>query len=165
MKRFALAALLVAQTGCASLGALGVQAPRIESASGRPGEISLVGPSSRAPMGGVRLRLWARVTNPNPLGLTLTQLAGTLALEGMRAADVRLPLGLPLAAAADTVVPIDLEVGFADVPALANLVPNALTRGAVAYDLNGTIAVDAGPLGQPSFGPMTLLEGSVRTTR
>jgi len=32
----------------------------------------------------------------------------------------------------------------------------------VAYRLEGTIGVDAGQLGQPVFGPLTLLRGDIR---
>ena len=35
-----------------------------------------------------------------------------------------------------------------------------LSREPLAYHLEGTIGVDAGQLGQPTFGPMTLLRGS-----
>ena len=33
----------------------------------------------------------------------------------------------------------------------------------IAYRLDGTVGVDAGRLGQPVFGPMTLLTGQART--
>ena len=41
----------------------------------------------------------------------------------------------------------------------------AATGGSVRYDLQGTVGVDAGVLGQPTFGPMSLLSGSMRVTR
>lgn len=164
MNRRAIALLIpLSLAGCSHLGLAGIQPPRFQAADSQPGQIQLMGPSSRHPLGGVQLRLFAHVTNPNPLALTLTRIAGTLALEGTRAATVNLPLGLPLPAAGDTIIPLDIEVGFSDLPSLAQIIPNAMTRGTVDYDLEGTFAVDAGLLGQPSFGPMTLMRGVVQT--
>lgn len=160
-------ASLVLLAGCASLGSLAqaIQAPRFEVASGREAELRLVGPSMQNPLGGATIRLWADVSNPNPFGLTLSTLAGTLALQGVEAADVDFPLGLPLGAGASTVIPLDVTVSFANLPGLANVLTRAATQGTVDYHLRGTVAVDAGLLGQPSFGPMSLLSGTVQTRR
>ena len=89
---------------CATLGALQnfVQAPRFDNAPDRRAEIRLTGRGTNAPIGGATVRLWARVRNPNAFGLTLSTLRGTLFLEESRAATVELPLGLPLAARAET---------------------------------------------------------------
>lgn len=148
---------------CASLG-LGeiVQAPRISASGTQNAQLQLVGPSRTNPYGGARIRLFARVQNPNGFGLTLASLAGRLFLQSHEAALVDLPLGLPLLAGQDTVVPIDLTVGFDDVPDLMQVVRNAVGGGSLDYRLDGTIGVDAGALGTPSFGPMTLVEGDVR---
>ena len=40
-----------------------------------------------------------------------------------------------------------------------NVARRILARQAVPYRLEGTIGVDAGRLGQPVFGPMTLIRG------
>ena len=64
-----------------------------------------------------------------------------------------------------TVVPIDLSISFSDVPGLANVIRRAANRQPLAYHLEGTIGVDAGQLGQPVFGPMTLLHGEMRGIR
>ena len=101
--------------------------------------------------------MWARVTNPNPFGFTLGTLKGTLYLDDSRAADADFPLGLPLGAMGDTVIPIDISISFADLPGLSNVARRVIARQPVAYRLEGTIGVDAGRLGQPVFGPMTLL--------
>ena len=90
------------------------------------------------------------------------RLQGTLALQGTRAADVSFPLGLPLGASQDTVIPLDIAVSFSDLPGLANVIRRAANREPLAYHLEGTIGVDAGQLGQPVFGPMTLLRGEMR---
>ena len=159
--------LLALLAGCSSLGALSqvLQAPRFAVARGQQAQIQLVGPSTSRPLGGVSVRLWAEVSNPNPIGLVLSSLQGTLALQGTRAADVNFPLGVPLAASGDTVIPLDIAVSFSDLPALANILPRAITGGAVDYQLDGTVGVDAGVLGRPSFGPMTLLQGNIQTRR
>jgi hypothetical protein len=150
--------------GCAALGELRafVQPPTFAAVSDRPAEITLEPPSTRRPLGGAAIRLWTEVGNPNPFGLTLTTLDGTLFLEGARAATASFPLGLPLGARQQSVIPLDLSISFADLPQLADAARRALGREPVVYRLDGTIGVDAGRLGQPVFGPMTLLQGDFR---
>lgn len=162
-----LALLALALPGCAPLAGLGavIQPPRFEMASDRPSELRLLAPAAERPLGGAAVRLWARVENPNAFGLTLSTLAGTLFLEGQQAAQADFPLGLPLAAAADTVIPLDLIVSFADVPGLANVALQLVERSQLGYRLDGRASVDAGLLGQPVFGPMTLLEGLLHVRR
>ena len=161
--------LLVAgmTAGCAALGDLRslIQPPRFAQVDGRQAEIRVLGPSLAQPMGGAGVRLWTRVSNPNPFGLTLGTLRGTLHLENARAADVDFPLGLPLRASESTEVPIDLSISFSDLPGLADVVRRAASRQPLLYRLEGTIGVDAGQLGQPVFGPMTILEGQTTVVR
>ncbi len=149
---------------CATLQSLRglIQAPRFEEAPDQQAEIRLVGPSAAQPLGGAGVRIWTRVTNPNPFGLTLGTLRGTLHVEDTRAAAVDFPIGLPLQAGAGTVVPIDLSISFEDLPGLANVIRRAVAREPLDYRLDGTIGVDAGQLGQPTFGPMTLVRGELR---
>jgi hypothetical protein len=152
----AIAVLLL--QACASLSSLGnlgglIQPPRFEQVPDQPAEIRLVG------MTGAGVRLWTRVSNPNPFGLRLGTLKGTLFLEDTRAADADFPLGLPLAAGGDSVIPIDISISFADLPGLSGVARRVLARQPLPYRLDGTIGVDAGRLGQPLFGPMTLLRG------
>jgi hypothetical protein len=151
-------------SACAELNKLAslVQAPRFEQAPDRQAEIRVMGPGGGLPVGGAGVRLWAKVTNPNAFSLTLGTLRGTLFLQDSQAADVDFPLGLPLAAGGDTVVPIDLSVSFSNLPRLADSIRRAISRQPIPYHLDGTIGVDAGRLGQPVFGPMTLLRGDVR---
>lgn len=151
-------------TGCAALEGLKafVQAPKFEEAQGQKAEIRLHGPTMSEPLGGAGIRLWTEVSNPNAFGFTLGTLRGTLNIEGSRAANVDFPLGLPLRAGEQTVVPIDLSISFSDLPGLANVLRRAANREPLAYHLEGTIGVDAGQLGQPVFGPMTLLRGEMR---
>jgi hypothetical protein len=156
---------LLLNSGCATLGGLNILAPRFEIDSEQPAELRLLGPSAQRPLGGATLRLYARVENPNPIGITLSRLAGTLLLEGIDAAEADFPLGLPLSAGQATVVPLDIAIGFANLPGLADVLGRAVTAGQVGYSLRGTASVDAGALGQPTFGPMTLLEGQARAFR
>ena len=150
-------------TACAELNQFAslVQAPRFEQAPDRQAEIRAMGPGAGLPLGGAGVRLWTRVSNPNAFSLTLGTLRGTLYLEESQAADVDFPLGLTLAARGDTVVPIDVSVSFANLPGLADSIRRAINRQPIPYRLDGTIGVDAGRLGQPVFGPMTLLRGDV----
>ena len=139
-----------------------VQAPRFEEADGQPAEIRLLPPGRTTPLGGAGVRIWTKVTNPNSFGIRLGTLSGALFLEGSRAADADFPLGLPLGAGQESVIPIDLSISFADLPGLANVIRRAANNDPLAYRLDGTIGVDAGRLGTPTFGPTTLLRGEVR---
>ena len=160
----AFAVLAVAAAACAELGGLGtlVQPPRFEQDESQPAEIRLVSPSLSRSLGGASVRIWTRVTNPNSFGFTLGTLKGTLFLEGSRAATADFPLGLPLTARQETVIPLELSISFSDLPGLADVIRRAASGDPIAYRLDGTIGVDAGRLGQPVFGPMTLLRGDVR---
>lgn len=149
---------LMALQACASMGSLGnlgaiVQPPRFEQVPDQPAEIRLQGVT------GAGVRLWTRVTNPNPFGLRLGTLKGTLYLEDTRAAAADFPLGLPLSAGGDSIIPIDISISFADLPGLGGVARRVVARQPLPYRLDGTIGVDAGRLGQPLFGPMTLLRG------
>ena len=157
-------ALLVAGAGCATLKQF-VQPPVFTTTNAQASQLRLLGPSTSRPLGGAALRVYARVQNPNAFGLTLSRLAGTLQLEGERAADVDLPLGLPLLAQQDTVIPIDLNISFNDIPDLARALRDAVTRNSVQYRLVGTLTVDGGPLGDASFGPSAWLGGQVQIVR
>ncbi len=150
-------------TACASLGQLGrmIQPPRFAEAGDR-GEIRLLSPSRERPLGGAAVRVWARVTNPNPFGFTLSTLRADLSLDGVRAASGDFPLGLPLRAGEGVEVPLDLSLSFADLPRLADVIRAAASGRALDYSVAGTIGVDAGPLGQPTFGPMDLFSGELR---
>lgn len=155
---------LAAAPGCATLGQLGriVQPPRFEEAPGQPAEIRLLGPGRDYPLGGAGVRLWTRITNPNPFGFTLTTLRTTLLLDGTRAATGDFPLGLRFNAGGESVVPLDLAISFADVPGLASAIRGAMQGRSLGYQLDGTVGIDAGPLGQPTFGPLMLMRGDVR---
>jgi len=153
-------------SGCAGLGLNQMlQAPSFSVDSGQSAQLRILGPGPGRPVGGAAVRLFARVGNPNPVGFTLSRLVGNLQLEGRQAADVSFPLGVPLAAGQETVIPLDISINFNDLPGLADVASRALTGRAIGYSLNGTVAVDAGLLGQPSFGPMTLLSGEMRAIR
>jgi hypothetical protein len=151
---------------CATFaGLMQVQAPRFAMADGQVSELRLLGPGVGRPLGGAAIRIWSRVENPNSFGLTLTSLQGDLHLEEARAAVIDLPLGLPLRAGQDTVIPIEVAVSFADLPGLADAVVKFATRKTVGYRVEGNFAVDAGPLGRPEFGPMTLVRGDLNVQR
>ncbi len=155
---------LLGAASCATLRDV-VQAPRFSVASGRSAELRLLGPSLQNPLGGAAIRIWARVENPNPVGFTVAGVTGSLFLEDTRAANVDFPLGIPLLAAQDTVIPLDISLRWSDLPGLADIATRLITRSAVGYRLDGTVRVDAGVLGQPSFGPSTLLRGELTVSR
>ena len=154
------AVLTATLSGCAAFQRLlDVQPPRIEVASGRESTLTLDPSSVLTGRPLATVRIWARVVNPNTFGFTLTRLRGDLFLEEREMADVDLPLGLPLDAAADTVIPIDVSFGLPSLNSLGALGEALLRRSAVAYRLDGTVGVDAGEVGEPTFGPRTWLRG------
>ena len=169
MQRLAglLVLVVLVAPGCAGLNQLAqlVQPPRFEQADGQPAEIRLMAPSRTMPSGGAGVRVWLEVTNPNPFGFTLSTVNATLALEGSDAATGDFPLGLPLTAGQSSVVPLDLAVSFADLPGLSGALRQLAVGGSVDYDLDGTVGVDAGRLGNPTFGPMRLTSGELRVVR
>jgi hypothetical protein len=165
--RLSVVLLALVVSGCAQLGALSqiVQPPRFEQADNQPAEIRLMGPSLSMPAGGAGVRIWLEVTNPNAFGFTLSTLSATLALEGSRAATGDFPLGLPLAARQQSVVPLDLSISFVDLPGLAGVLRQVAIGGAVDYELDGTVGINAGAFGTPTFGPMRLVSGELRLVR
>ena len=160
----AIGAALLATQACASLQQVGrfIQPPHFERVDERPSEVRLVAPRAGQPLGGAAVRLWTRVRNPNPFGLRLNTLSATLFLDDARAADGDFPLGLPLQAGEESVIPLDLTVSFADVPALANALRRVSASQPIRYRLDGTIGVDVGRLGTPTFGPLTIVDGELR---
>ena len=152
--------------GCTTLGSLAqvVRPPQFRQADSQA-EIRLIAPSLRNPTGGAGVRIWLEVTNPNAFGFTLSTVNATLAMQGTRAATGDFPLGLPLRAGQSSVVPLDLSFSFADVPNLASSLRRLATGGAIDYQLDGTVGVEAGRLGTPTFGPMRLTDGELRVIR
>ena len=165
--RGALVAVLAVGSACASLGSLSslIQPLRFSEAENQPAEIRLVGPGAGQPLGGAVVRIWTRVSNPNPFGLRLSTLETTLLLDGSRAATGDFPLGLPLRAGEESVIPLDLSISFAEMAGLSQVVRNAVAGQRVDYQLEGTIGIDAGALGQPTFGPLTLFRGELSSRR
>ena len=149
---------VLSSPGCAALEGLRafIQPPRFEQDGQQRSEIRLNGTS------GAAVRIWTRVSNPNAFSLTLGTLSGTLHLQGSRAATVDFPFGLPLRARGEEVVPIDISVNFRDLPGLAQSISRALARQPIEYELEGTIGVSTGGLGQHTLGPMTFLRGELR---
>lgn len=143
--------------GCTALEGLRafVQPPRFEQDDQQRSQIRLAGD-------GAAVRIWTRVSNPNGFGLTLGTLRGTLYLEGSRAAAVDFPLGLPLPARGEEVVPLDISVNFRDLPGLGSAISRAISRQPIEYELEGTIGVSAGTFGEQTLGPMTFLRGELR---
>ena len=157
--------MIVAGTGCAGLGACAdrpaASAFKAENSRQRFEHASL----GELAIGGAGVRIWLAVTNPNPFGFTLSTVNATLLLEGNRAATGDFPLGLPLTAGQRTVVPLDLSISFSDLPGLSGTLRQLAVGGTVGYQLDGTVGIDAGRLGTPTFGPMLLTSGDLRAVR
>jgi hypothetical protein len=160
-------AAAVAIMGCAGCGTLGsvtqlIQPPRFVQTPSRAADVRFVAPSPSHPAGGAGVTVWVDMTNPNPFSFTLGTIDATLLVEGNRAATGMLPLGLPLLAGQTSTIPIDLSISFTDLPALADAVRQVSSGGRAAFELDGTIGVDAGAHGQPTFGPLRLAAGELR---
>ena len=160
----AAATALILTSGCAALETV-VQPPVFSTVEGRETELRLVGPSPNRPLGGASIRIWTRVENPNSFGLTLAALAGNLFLHDARAGEVSFPLGLPMLAGADTIIPLDVSISFADVPGLVDVAQQIVAQNRVGYRVDGTVTLDAAPFGQPTFGPRTWIRGESRVVR
>ena len=147
--------------GCATLDQLKsfIRPPQFDQVDGRPAEIRILPPSRTEPLGSAGVRVWLEVRNPNPFGFTLSRLSTTLSLDGRRAATSDFPLGLPLGAGEVSEIPVDISVSFADIPALTNVIRRATSGDLVEYQLDGTVGVDAGRFGQPTFGPLLMARG------
>jgi Late embryogenesis abundant protein len=156
--------LTLALSSCASLEGLRalIQPVRFEQAPDRQSEIRLLPMQGGRSTPGATVRLWTNVSNPNPFGLTLSTVAATLFVDDVQAADADFPLGLPLQARQTETIPFDLTVDFANIPRLAVIVRQAAGGGGLHYRLEGTVGIDAGRFGQPTFGPMTLITGELR---
>ena len=156
--------LAITLTGCATLEGLRalIQPPRFVQTSDRASEIRLSPMQPGRSLGAATVRIWTDVTNPNPFGFTLSTVQATLLLDGVEAADADFPLGLPLQPQQTETIPFDLTVNFANVPRLANVIRQAASGGGLSYRLEGTVGVDAGRFGQPTFGPLTLVSGDLR---
>ena len=167
VRRLTFAVVVGLVSGCAGLTQLSqlVQPPQFSQADDRPAEIRFMAPSRTMPGGGAGVRIWLEVMNPNPFGFTLSTVTATLALEGSHAASGDFPLGLPLTARQESVIPLDLAISFADLPGLAGALRQIASGGEVEYQLDGTVGVDAGRLGTPTFGPMLLTRGELRVVR
>ena len=155
---------LATLAACATLQQL-IQPLRFSSATGRQAELRLLGPSTGRPLGGLGVRLWARVQNPNPVGVNLTRITGNLFLSNSQAGSVDLPLGLPLPAQGDTTFPVEVSISFSDIPSLAGVLRQAIGGSSIPYRLDGRFAVGAGALGSFDFGPQTLLTGNATVFR
>ena len=145
--------------GCSALTSLGIVPLRFSEPPGSHPEFRILSPAPDRPIGGAALRLFARVENPNRVGLTLRQITGDLQIEDAEAIAVDFPLGLPLTALQDTIIPLDVIIPFDRVPRLAGIARAALAGDPLDYRLTGSFSVDAGNLGSPRFGPLTLLTG------
>ncbi len=160
----AIASLSLFPAGCATLGLHDLQPLRIGAAD-RASTVRLIAPSGDYPSGAAAIRIWAEVENPNPFGVALSELEGRLHVEDRPGPRATFPLGLPLEAGQDTVIPLDLTLAFEDVPDMADAVRSAILRGAVDYRMEGSFTVEAGRFGRARFGPHDLLMGELRVTR
>ena len=120
----------------------------------QPAEIRLQG------LTGAGIRLWTRVTNPNPFGLRLGTLKGTLYLENSRAANADFPLGLSLGTGSESVIPIDISISFATrLPGLSGVARRIWRASRCHTGSKGPSASTPAAWGSRFSVEMTLLRG------
>jgi len=110
--------------------------------------------------GGLLVRVALRATNPNPIGLRLSELEGDLWLGGVAAAGLRFVGGveLPPRGAADLAVDVAVPLGRLD--ALVGPLTDALAGRPLAYRVDAVVGVDV--LGVPTrFPAVTIARGAV----
>ncbi|ADV67879.1 LEA type 2 family protein [Deinococcus maricopensis] len=102
------------------------------------------------------LTIALRVQNPNPLPLRVANIGGAVTLDGEDVGHVDFPnIALPARGEARQQAVVTLPITFANAGVFLRV-----ARGQqVAYRVDGTFTVDAGPLGRPTFGPYTLVQG------
>jgi len=139
--------------------------PLLEAAGRVPAVASVtaavdVPPFANSSMDGFALRA---ADAPGELPLTGEVAAGAATLPTVAPGSVvRIMTGAPIPPGADTVIPLDVSIGFDDLPSLARIARAAIGGDRLDYRLDGTFAVEAGGYGRPRFGPWTLLEGEIR---
>lgn len=106
--------------------------------------------------GAAEIELTVQVRNPNPFAVRLHSFAAHLVLTGQPVAALMLP-DIALSARGDAVQTVRASVPVSQDTAAEWL---KVARGQrVPYRLDGTFTADLGTLGQPSFGPLTLVQG------
>ncbi|MDO4263676.1 MAG: LEA type 2 family protein [Deinococcus sp.] len=140
-----------------------VQVPSFEPRSVRLSSLNLRQNSAGQDLIGegtaAQIELTVQVRNPNPFPLRLHSLAADLFLTGQPVAALALP-DVALPARSETVQTVRASVPVSQDTAAEWL---KVARGqGVPYRLDGTFTADLGTLGQPSFGPLTLVQGQWR---
>lgn len=157
-----LAALALTACAPAQLAGPVVQVPTFEARNMHLSSLTLA-PAGGLPGGGqgaaAGLELTVQMYNPNPFPVRLHSFSADLFLTGQRAAALILPdVALPARGTATQTVQ-------ASVPVNLNVAAEWLkvARGqAVPYRVDGSFTADLGVLGQPTFGPLTLVQGQWR---
>ena len=136
-RRLALATLLVALAGCASIRSLlggGFERPTFTYESWSADQLDL---------DGVTIALHYRLENPNDFGLDLKRLGYRLEVEGRQIVAGDLPAGVQIRAKGATPVPIPVRLRWRDVPGFVELF---LARAEVAYRVSGNVGIGS-PIG------------------
>jgi hypothetical protein len=95
------------------------------------------------------------VTNPNPIALRLTDLAGALVLEEALAVDLRFVDGVDLPARGVAELVLDVAVPISDALVAVDVARDLVAGAPVAYRLDAAVGVDV--FGIPSRFPRTTL--------
>lgn len=100
-----------------------------------------------------------RAYNPNPVGVKLLNLQGTFYLDDVATGQITVPaLALLPSGSSDLTSEIHIPLTADQLPRLAGLA----LGDEVSYRLEGLSQIDAGALGQPTLGPYTLLQGTLK---
>jgi LEA14-like dessication related protein len=132
-----------------------VRSPQFEMREAGLLRLNPPGLDNIAPEAVIRITLDAR--NPNPFDLNLEELRMDLALDGAKVAAASInSLALKQNGALSTFfVDVEVPITTASLQSLGKIISGA----SVQYRLDGAFRVDAGPIGKPRFGPVTLAQG------
>jgi LEA14-like dessication related protein len=156
MKKFLVLALPLLLLGCVQNL---VRSPQFELREAGLLKLNPPGLNGIAPEAVIRISLEGR--NPNPFEMSLSEFKFDLYLDGAKVAVGGTP-GFKLKAnGAPGIVPVDVEIPIA--PSTVQNLLKIAGGSRVTYRVDGSFTVDAGALGKPRFGPVTLAQGGFQS--
>jgi len=107
------------------------------------------------------LRIRTRASNPNPVGVRLAGLDFDLYVNGTRAGSGSFTGGVDLPPRGQTVLDLEVTTSLEEGGRLVADLAEAARGQRTAYRLVGTVSLAAGRLGNPRFGPLTIVSGTL----
>lgn len=121
--------------------------------------LDLPGIGEGSPAATVRVR--TRVSNPNPVAVRIAGLDFDLYVNGNRAGSGSFTGGVELPPRGQTVLDLEVTIGLEGAGRLVADLAEAARGQRTTYRLAGTVSLAADRLGNPRFGPLTIVSGTV----